>query len=203
VTGLMPDYANFDGTPHIRRGHEDFRYDAWRTLSNVALDHAWFAADPWSVEQSNRVLRFLATQGPACPNQFKLDGTPLSTGGSTGLTAMAATAGLAADAIVARPFVERLWELKIPDGQYRYYDGLLYLLALLEVSGRFQIHSPAAGASAPVAIPPSSISGTVEDRSASAGNLQEETTNGHKFRRKMEKACSSCHLAGGSRSMAA
>jgi len=144
VTGLMPDYANFDGTPRVRRGHEDFRYDAWRALSNPALDHAWFGSDPWVVGQSNRVLKFLAAQGPACPNQFRLDGTPLTTGTSSGLFAMAATAGLAADADVARPFVDRLWNLPIPEGQYRYYDGLLYLIALLEVGGRFQVIAPPA-----------------------------------------------------------
>ncbi len=144
-TGLMPDYSEFDGRPYVRRGHEDFRYDAWRTLSNPALDYAWFAADPWAVEQSNRVLTFLAAQGPSCPDRFKLDGTPISTDVNVpGLFAMAATAGLAADPAIARPFVQRLWEMEIPSGPYRYYNGLLYMLALLQVSGRFQIHSPPA-----------------------------------------------------------
>jgi len=145
-TGLMPDYAAFDGRPQVRGGHEDFRYDAWRTLSNPALDYAWFAADPWAVGQSNRVLRFLAGQGPECPSLFKLDGTPLP--GSTnapGLLAMAATAGLAADPDLARPFVARLWAMEIPAGPYRYYNGLLYLLALLEAGGRFQVYFPPAG----------------------------------------------------------
>ena len=144
-TGLMPDYASFAGSPHIRRGHENFRFDAWRTLANVALDHAWFAADPWQVEQNNRVLAFLAAQGPDCPNQFTLDGKPLSDISSPGLFAMAAVAALAADAEVGRPFVQRLWDAPIPSGRYRYYDGLLYLLALLQVSGQFQIHAPPVG----------------------------------------------------------
>ena len=146
-TGLMPDYANFDGSPHMRRGHEAFGYDAWRTLANVALDHAWFAVDQWQVEQSNRVLTFLARQGPDCPNMFTLDGTPLSHQASPGLAAMAAVAGLAADPALARPFVQRLWDAPIPSGQYRYYDGLLYFLALLKVSGRFQIYAPPASQS--------------------------------------------------------
>lgn len=145
-TGLMPDYSGFDGRPYVRRGHEDFRYDAWRTLSNPALDYAWFAADPWAVEQSNRVLRFLAAQGPSCADLFHLDGTPIAGEvNSIGLAAMAATAGLAADPALARPFVERLWQAEIPAGQYRYYNGLLYMLALLEAGGRFKIYSPPAG----------------------------------------------------------
>jgi oligosaccharide reducing-end xylanase len=144
-TGLMPDYAGFDGKSRLDRGHEDFRFDAWRTLTNVALDHAWFAADPWQVGQGNRVLAFLASQGPLCPNQFTLDGRPLSTEHSSGLDAMAAVAGLAADPAQARPFVERLWEAPVPAGRWRYYDGMLYLLGLLQTGGRFQIYSPTAG----------------------------------------------------------
>jgi oligosaccharide reducing-end xylanase len=141
-TGLMPEYANFDGTPRPgERG--DFRFDAWRTLANVALDHAWFAANPWQVAQSNRVLTFLAAQGPRCANQFTLDGRPLSTDSSVGLVAMAAVAGLAADPALAKPFVERLWSAPVPTGKWRYYDGLLYHLAFLQVSGRFIPYAPA------------------------------------------------------------
>jgi oligosaccharide reducing-end xylanase len=58
---------------------------------------------------------------------------------------MAATAGLAADPEVARPFVERLWKMEIPSGHYRYYDGVLYMMGLLETGGRFQIYLPAPG----------------------------------------------------------
>ena len=144
-TGLMPDYAGFDGTPRPGSRHQDFRYDAWRTLANVALDHAWFADDnPWQVEQSNRVLTFLGAQGPDCPGQFTLAGKPLATGPSRGLAAMAAVAGLAADPALARPFVQHLWDAPVPDGQYRYYDGMLHLLALLEVGGHFRIYAPTA-----------------------------------------------------------
>jgi oligosaccharide reducing-end xylanase len=140
-TGLMPDYANFDGTPY-GVDHEDFRFDAWRTLSNVAVDYAWFAADPWQVKQSNRVLNFLTSQGDAYPNQYTLDGEPLSNDHSTGLAAMAAVAALAADPEVGAPFVNALWEAPIPSGKWRYYDGLLYFMSLLHTSGHFRIYNP-------------------------------------------------------------
>jgi oligosaccharide reducing-end xylanase len=143
VTGLMPDYCEFDGRPHVRRGHEDFRFDAWRTLSNPALDYSWFGADPFEVEQSNRVLRFFTAQGRLDHDLFKLDGTPVGNSpNSPGLVAMAATASLAADGDISRPLVENLWKLDVPAGQYRYYNGLLYLLSLLETGGRFRIYSP-------------------------------------------------------------
>ena len=151
-TGLMADYANFDGTPYGSDDHKDFRYDAWRTLSNVAVDYAWFGADPstvvgqvpWPVEQSDRVLGFLASQGmDSYPNQYSLVGKPLSGDHSTGLVANAAIAALAADPEKGKPFVQALWDTKIPSGQWRYYDGMLYILALLHVSGHFQIYAPA------------------------------------------------------------
>ena len=140
-TGLMPDYANFDGTPYGSDDHKDFRFDAWRTLSNVAVDHAWFATDPWQVEQSNRVLDFLSSQGiDSYPNQFTLDGTSLSSDHSTGLVSMAAVAALAADPERGKPFVQGLWDSQIPSGKWRYYDGMLYMLGLLHVSGNFKIY---------------------------------------------------------------
>jgi oligosaccharide reducing-end xylanase len=119
-TGLMPDYCSFEGRPFNRRGHEAFRFDAFRTLASVGLDWAWFAADPWQIEQSNRVLRFLAALGPNCPNNFALDGTPLTMDHSPGLFATAAVAALAADTPDARLFVERLWNMPPPDGIERY-----------------------------------------------------------------------------------
>jgi oligosaccharide reducing-end xylanase len=142
-TGLMPDYAHFDGMPYGTDGHKDFRFDAWRTLSNVAVDYAWFAVDPWQVEQSDRVLAFLSSQGiDTYPNQFTLDGTPLSSDHSTGLVSMAAVAALAADPGIGKPFVQELWEVQIPSGKWRYYDGMLYMLGMLHVSGNFRIYIP-------------------------------------------------------------
>lgn len=147
-TGLMPDYTNFDGTPHRAPWgrHDAFLYDAWRTLANPAIDHVWWAADPWAVMQSNRVLTFLASAGEPLPVLFELDGRPLDPPGqdTVGLTAMAASAALAADRAVGEPWVRKLWDLPVPSGRLRYYSGLLTMIALLEVSGEFRIHGPTA-----------------------------------------------------------
>lgn len=143
-TGLMADYAHFDGTPREGNEHEDFRYDAWRTLAHVAMDYTWFGADPWQVEQSNRVLSFLASQGiDSYPSLYTVEGESLGGGHSTGLVAMASAAALAADREIGEPFVQALWDQSIPRGTYRYYDGLLYFLGLLYTSGQFQIYTPA------------------------------------------------------------
>ncbi len=145
TTGLAPDYANFDGTPNGGQdgSHDEFRFDAWRVASNIAVDHLWFEADPWEITQSERLLDFFASQGVATyGNQYTLSGMQLSNSHSPGLVAMNAVAGLAASPEKATPFVQALWDLSIPSGQYRYYDGLLYLLGLLHVSGNFKIYAP-------------------------------------------------------------
>lgn len=143
TTGLMPDYAEFDGTPYADDFHKDFRFDAWRNAMNVAVDYAWFADDEWEVEQSNRLLNFFHDQGiSGYANQYALDGASLSSDHSSGLVAMNAVAGLAATTDQSPEFIEELWNTSIPSGHWRYYDGLLYFLALLHASGNFRIYAP-------------------------------------------------------------
>ena len=144
-TGLMPDYAEFDGsaTDPWGGGHDAFRFDAWRNGMNVATDYAWFAADPWEVEQSNRLLDFFYNQGiNSYANQFTLDGEPLSSDHSLGLVSMNGVAALAATTDNRAEFVQELWDAYPPSGKWRYYDGMLYMLGLLNASGNFRIYSP-------------------------------------------------------------
>ena len=42
-------------------------------------------------------------------------------------------------ASTGKPFVQKLWSAAIPTGTYRYYDGALYMIALLHVSGTFHL----------------------------------------------------------------
>jgi oligosaccharide reducing-end xylanase len=145
-TGLTPDYANFDGTPWAAPWNPhaaEFQSDAWRTAMNWAVDWAWWAKDPRERVLSDRLQAFFAERG-VCTygNHFTLQGKPLGTDHSAGLVAMNAVAGLAASTGRAREFVEDLWQTPVPTGQYRYYDGMLYLLGLLHCSGEFRIWPP-------------------------------------------------------------
>jgi oligosaccharide reducing-end xylanase len=56
---------------------------------------------------------------------------------------MNAVAALASTDEIKRAFVKELWDIPVPDGIYRYYDGLLYMLAMMQVSGNFRIYTPA------------------------------------------------------------
>ncbi|HET7542853.1 MAG TPA: hypothetical protein VFK05_23435 [Polyangiaceae bacterium] len=37
-------------------------------------------------------------------------------------------------------FVQAVWDQRIPMGQNRYYEGLLYLMSLLILSGQLQVY---------------------------------------------------------------
>jgi oligosaccharide reducing-end xylanase len=145
ATGLAPEYANFDGTPWAavwNKASANFSFDSWRTAMNWSVDWAWWASDPREQQRSDRLQAFFESQGAYYGNQFTLDGRPLDKTHSAGLTATNAVVSLAATQPRARAFVEALWNLPIPSGEMRYYDGMLYLLAFLHCGGEFRIWPP-------------------------------------------------------------
>ncbi|MFQ3648090.1 MAG: glycosyl hydrolase family 8 [Anaerolineae bacterium] len=146
-TGLTPNYAEFTGEPVPWDNYGEYFYaDAWRTAMHIAVDYSWFRADEWQVEQSNRLLRFFYGLGIDRYNsRFLIDGTPSEPQHrALGLIAMNAVAALAADDPIRLEFVRAFWEAPLTRGEYRYYDNLLYMLALLHLSGRFQAHGTCA-----------------------------------------------------------
>lgn len=154
-TALAPDYANFDGTPHKSAFSQSdkFAYDAWRTASNWAVDWSWWHKSPTEQELSDRIQRFFVSQGVDTYGPvYALDGKGVSSKPGqtppTGLVGTNAVTGLAAtDRERARKFTEALWNAQVPSGQYRYYDGMLYLMSLLHASGEFRIWGPGKAAS--------------------------------------------------------
>lgn len=40
---------------------------------------------------------------------------------------------------LAREYVKRLWDVQPPTGKFRYYEGLVYFLSMLHVSGHFSL----------------------------------------------------------------
>lgn len=145
-TGLSPDYAHFDGSPWRcpwNPHSKHFTIDAWRTAMNWSMDWAWWAKDSRQQELSNRLLTFFVTQGmDQYASQYTLAGVPQGNDHSPGLVAMNATAALAATIPTASAFVQALWDCPIPEGRYRYYDGMLYTLGLLHCSGEYRIWWP-------------------------------------------------------------
>jgi endo-1,4-beta-D-glucanase Y len=137
-TGLTPDYAHFDGRPKVLEGHEDFRYDAFRTAVNWSVDQAWWGKNPAAYGLSHKLLNFFAAQKQPYPHLYTLDGKPLNDEPSKGLISCNAVAALLVDEAQAAPFVNAFWALEPPTGQWRYYDGLLQFMNLLHITGRFR-----------------------------------------------------------------
>ena len=146
VTGLAPNYANYDGTPVTSFGGRNaiFGPDAWRTAANWSVDWSWWAADRRERELSDKIQAFFEAQGiDSYVNRYSLDGKPQGGSHSTALVAANAVASLAAtNRERAAKFVEALWRAEIPSGRYRYYDGMWYLMGLLHCSGEYRIWPP-------------------------------------------------------------
>ncbi len=150
TNGLSPDYANYDGTPHVVAWNPNsgkFAYDSYRTGGNLGMDYAWF--EPTGTQhqaRANSLITFFYNQGATTYNSvWNLDGTGGSGGHAAGLVGMNAVATLAATSAVSTQsaaIVNNLWDVAMPAGTQRYYDGLLYTFGLLHMSGQYKIYAP-------------------------------------------------------------
>lgn len=160
VTGLNPDYNNFDGSL-MKTGRtlgDAFRYDSWRVPMNIALDFSWSHADAeWQTAYGNRLQDFLYSQGiDSFLDQYNVDGTmvtdTLSAGGykelrhTPGFIATSAALSLVCSHAKSREFVDRFWNNRhdpTPSGyKDAYYEGILRLFAFMHLSGRYQVIEP-------------------------------------------------------------
>lgn len=135
TTGLLPEIITHEGEPVPE--HDAYRFTTGRALLNMALDHLWFGPHQWVVEQNERRLNFFLEEGvDAYVAEYTVQGEPLvdfNTPAHRSLVAVAA--GTAPDERY-NVFLERLLEEPIPTGHQRYYDGMLYMLSLLVLSGQ-------------------------------------------------------------------
>lgn len=156
VTGMNPEYGEFDGSPMNRtmpwgEKHNRFYSDAYRTAANIGLDCLWFGIDEGHYGAPLRLMRFLGTDLEAARCVFEVDGTPAEQNVLHPLGLLAATAQGAltvendgskdpdSDWNVAARWVEWFWNQPLRKGGRRYYDNCLYLFALLALSGNYRI----------------------------------------------------------------
>ena len=156
VTGMNPEYGEFDGTPMNQvmpwgEKHNQFYSDAYRTAANIGLDCEWFGIDEGQYAAPLRLMRFLQTDLEAARCVYEVDGTPtektvLHPVGLLATTAQGALAVENSDAenpesdwSVAARWVDWFWKQPLRKGDRRYYDNCLYLFALLALSGNYRI----------------------------------------------------------------
>ena len=88
----------------------NFSFDSWRTQSNWSVDWSWWAKDPREHALSDRTQEFFYAHGiNKYPDQYTLEGKPLSKRHSIGLMAMSAVASLAA----TKPIKDRVSWMKL------------------------------------------------------------------------------------------
>ncbi len=156
VTGMNPEYGEFDGSPMNKKmpwgnRHNQFYSDAYRTVANIGLDYLWFGEDAGHYAAPLRLMRFLGTDLEAARCVFDVDGTPVDKTvlHPLGLLATTAQGALSVpceksenedtDWNVAKRWVEWFWNQPLRKGDRRYYDNCLYLFALLALSGNYRM----------------------------------------------------------------
>ncbi|WP_419892464.1 glycosyl hydrolase family 8 [Paenibacillus xylanexedens] len=145
VTGLSPEYANYDGSPAPIQPYGDFRHfysDAYRVAANIALDWEWFRKDHWQIEQSNRIQSFFSDIEMSDYRRYTIEGEPFDEPSlhPVGLLATNAMASLAAEGPHADTFVRKFWNTPLRQGERRYYDNCLYFFSMLALSGRYRMY---------------------------------------------------------------
>lgn len=157
VTGLNPDYNNFDGSL-MKSGRtlgDTFRYDSWRVPMNIALDYSWSNADSeWQTQYGHKLQNFLYSEGiDTFLDQYNIDGTQptdiMAAGGykelrhTPGFIATSAALSLVCQHSKAREFVDRFWNNRhdpAPSGyKDAYYEGFLRLFAFMHLSGNYRV----------------------------------------------------------------
>jgi oligosaccharide reducing-end xylanase len=142
VTGLAPEYANYDGSPNSHNGHDKFFSDSYRVAANIGLDYEWFAAEEGECELAERIQTFFGKTVRGNENHiYEIDGTDTKEAilHPTGLLATNAMASLASKGDLKEAFVRRFWTEPLRTGKRRYYDNCLYIFAFLALSGRYRI----------------------------------------------------------------
>lgn len=143
VTGMAPEFAEYDGRP--RRTYHDGQYysDAYRVAMNIGLDASWFGATDQLSGAADRLQRFFSENTKLLEyHNYMLDGTALDQPAlhPYAIVATNAAASLAAKGKYRMQWVKDFWELPLRKGDRRYYDNCLYFFCLLMLGGRYHMY---------------------------------------------------------------
>ena len=155
--GLTSDYAKWDGTRQPTSGSGttnanagNFAHDSWRVIHNMAMDHAWCSK---SASLKTLILKQLNTFNSAGGGGRKYgdvytfpsgpwDSTTFHSPGLVAMNAvgvMALDAGNSTEKTLGTGFLQDLWGAAVPSGDWRYYNSMLYMLGMLNVTGNYKI----------------------------------------------------------------
>ncbi len=142
VTGLSPEYADYDGKTVLLFQKPWIYYsDAYRVAENIALDHVWFGVHPEEDDVATRLQDFFAKQDMEDLRAYELDGKPQSEPAMhpTAIRAVLGAASIASKSIHRLDFLKMFAETPLRKGKRRYYDNCLYFFCLLMLTGNYRI----------------------------------------------------------------
>ncbi len=149
TTGLFPDYSNFDGSPYYPSwaGYDTqwYKYDAIRCAMNVGMDYHWFGTDSRQPGMMSKLLNFFKNDGFS-HGYFTVDGSQKDgsySEGQKGANGVGVFALSDSEKDLGKTYINTLWNTSAPSGQWRYYNGMVYMLSMLNASGNFKIYKPA------------------------------------------------------------
>jgi oligosaccharide reducing-end xylanase len=116
ANGVIGDQSQFSGQTTVGAGS-----DAIRCVANIMMDHNFFAADAWQT----------MTYAPAYASYETTHANGVAQQSCNSLL------GFGLPASTGKPFVDKLWSTNTPGRDY--WNGVLYMLALVHVSGTFHL----------------------------------------------------------------
>ncbi len=138
-TGLAPARADFDGVP--LEEHLVFNESSYPIGLAIALDHLWYGVEAGQVELADRLITFFATYPrKPYPSIFATDGTALNEIPSGALVALNGATCAIATVPACEQMIRTIWETPMPQGLYRFFDGINHMQALLILGGYFRVH---------------------------------------------------------------
>ena len=143
VTGMSPEYAEYDGTPRLMfKKNYAYYSDAYRVAMNIALDNLWFGRNAGMSQVVTRLQDFFADIPENDYAAYDLDGTAHDEPAMhpVAITAVLAAASIASDSQHADEYLRRFWQTPLRKGKRRYYDNCLYFFCLMMLSGVYQKH---------------------------------------------------------------
>ena len=143
ITGLSPEYADYDGkTVLLFRKPWVYYSDAYRVAENIALDHIWFGPHPEEDEVTTRLQDFFAGQDMNDLRAYELDGTPQAEPAMhpTAIRAVLGAASISSRSIHREEFLRMFAGTPMRKGKRRYYDNCLYFFCLLMLTGHYRAY---------------------------------------------------------------
>lgn len=143
VTGMTPEYAEYDGTPKRLFHDGQFYSDAYRVAMNIGLDAAWFGKkEALSSIVDKLQLFFSEKTSLGTYYNYLIDGTALDQPALHPIAIIVTNAAgsLAASGKYRLEWVREFWNTPLRRGERRYFDNCLYFFSLLMLAGRYRIY---------------------------------------------------------------